>query len=145
MEPTLRKCKYTDIDALLPIEKEGFPNDPYDRKLFNLFVSDTQSYFIVAELGKRVIGYAITAYKGSKAVITSMAVRSTHREKGVGSLLVEAILKEVSDKVPVIELQVETTNKAAISLYHKYSFSEAGLIHNYYADGKDAILMRKEF
>jgi ribosomal-protein-alanine N-acetyltransferase len=145
MEPKLRRSTYTDVDSLLSIEKESFEREPYDRNLFNLFLSDRKSYFIVAEVGKRVVGYAIATYKGSTAVITSMAVRAGYRGKGIGALLLEDILKEVSDKVPVVELQVAVDNKAAIALYRKYSFSEVGIVHNYYGEGKDAILMRKEF
>ncbi|MBQ3435402.1 MAG: GNAT family N-acetyltransferase [Bacilli bacterium] len=61
------------------------------------------------------------------------------KRKGVGSILMEELLKE---KLP-ITLEVSKENERALTLYKKYGFKEVALRKGYY-DGVDGILMEKK-
>ena len=78
-----------------------------------------------------------------------MAVLKEWRSKGIGSLLLETLIRwaEQNPAIEKINLQVLAYNERAISLYLKYGFVEEGrkLRELKYADGTytDAILMSR--
>lgn len=73
-----------------------------------------------------------------------MVVRKNERKKGIGTLLLEKIIKEAekTDKKEIF-LEVNENNFYAIKLYEKFKFEKIGERKKYY-NGKDtAIIMRK--
>jgi ribosomal protein S18 acetylase RimI-like enzyme len=75
--------------------------------------------------------------------IWSIAVSPEFRRQGIG----EALLKAAVNHLAMYErtyLLVDSNNVAAISLYHKISFTETGkIIKEYYRDGDDAVEMAR--
>ncbi len=115
------------------------------RHLFNydrFFGSETPSS------GKRqyIIGFAGFRIMADEAHIISLAVRETHRYRGIGELLLIATIDLAAAlDAHVITLEVRASNTAALSLYRKYGFTQVGLRRGYYIDDKeDAILMSSE-
>jgi ribosomal protein S18 acetylase RimI-like enzyme len=56
-----------------------------------------------------------------------------------------AALDYLIGKVREVKLQVSVRNTAAIGLYIKLSFREAGRLQGYYPNGDDALLMTRQF
>jgi ribosomal-protein-alanine N-acetyltransferase len=134
----IRRCREGDLDDVLMIEEQTFP-DPYDQEIFSqLLVSEPQG-FLVAEDDSGVLGYV--ASSGRYGLIFSLAVSATHRRRGIGRLLMTAVLGYLRGETKRISLQVRVTNSAAIALYHQFSFREQGRIRRYYPDGEDALVM----
>lgn len=90
-----------------------------------------------------VAGYVSIWFMADEAHITSIAVRSSHRGKGVGELLLIASIELARLRGSrKMTLEVRVSNKVAQSLYLKYGFKSAGLRRGYYADNnEDALIM----
>ncbi len=73
-----------------------------------------------------------------EAHIVTIAVRDSHRRQGIGEMLLIAALDLAREKAqPLVTLEVRVSNDAAIRLYEKYGFEQAGLRPRYYSDNKE--------
>ena len=63
---------------------------------------------------------------------------------GIGSKLLEELIKKAEEASSLITLEVNEENKPAIHLYEKYGFKLLGKRKKYYKD-KDALIMTKYF
>jgi ribosomal-protein-alanine N-acetyltransferase len=137
---TIRPCREDDIDQVLMIEAEAFP-DPYDRSTFvQLLATDPEGFF-VAESDGKVVGYVTGACNADDGMVYSIAVDRSSMRRGIGRQLMQAEIDYMAGKAHRIWLQVSVTNTAAISLYESFSFVEKGRLRNYYRNHEDAILM----
>lgn len=76
-----------------------------------------------------------------------MGILPQYRGKGIGSQLLDAVLKHAKKfGLEKVELNVYTSNTAAVALYRKFGFEQEGLIRKYRKlDGEyfDCIAMGK--
>jgi len=93
-----------------------------------------------------IIGFAGFWLMADEAHLINLAVRETHRHRGIGGLLLIATIDLASQlNARIITLEVRASNTAAVNLYGKYGFIQVGLRRAYYVDNKeDAILMSTE-
>jgi ribosomal-protein-alanine N-acetyltransferase len=77
------------------------------------------------------------------AHIVTFAVREEHRNKGIGSLLLDRAFRVAEDEgLPSITLEVRVSNTGPQALYEKWGFRRVGLRKNYYSDNReDAVIM----
>ena len=69
-----------------------------------------------------------------------------YRRQGVAGELLGAFLRFGQANLAFLTLEVRASNEAAIALYRKYGFQEAGRRKQYYdAPREDAIIMTLEF
>ena len=85
-------------------------------------------------------GMLITVDEGQ---ITNIAVHPDHRRKGYGAAITRALLRHAKDaRLESVSLEVRASNTAAIELYKKAGFAEAGRRKGFYAKPtEDAIVM----
>ncbi len=78
-----------------------------------------------------------------EAHITILAVHPDYQGQRLGQLLLYALLRKArSLNLEWATLEVKPSNQAALSLYHKFGFTEAGRRRNYYQDtGEDALIL----
>ena len=78
-----------------------------------------------------------------QAHIINIAVRNSHRGRGIGELLLIAGIDLAYElKALTVTLEVRAGNMTAQNLYAKYGFNKAGIRKGYYTDNKeDAIIM----
>ncbi|NER47837.1 MAG: ribosomal protein S18-alanine N-acetyltransferase [Symploca sp. SIO1A3] len=78
-----------------------------------------------------------------EAHITILAVHPDWRGQGLGQLLLYALLKKAQElQLEWATLEVKPSNQAALSLYQKFGFVEAGRRRCYYQDtGEDALIL----
>ena len=134
----IRAFSERDLGSVLKIEKESFP-DPYDRETFSQLLQSEPEGFIVAEFEDGILGYAASSAR--YGLIFSLAVSADRRRKGVGQMLLEAVLDYLRGRADSVILQVRVSNSAAIQLYQKFGFTEEGRMRRYYSDGEDALTM----
>jgi ribosomal-protein-alanine N-acetyltransferase len=91
---------------------------------------------------------AVAAYGGmlitvDEGQITNIAVHPDHRRKGYGAAITRALLRHAKDaKLESVSLEVRVSNTAAIELYRKTGFVEAGRRKGFYAKPtEDALVM----
>ncbi|MTI71977.1 MAG: ribosomal-protein-alanine N-acetyltransferase [Firmicutes bacterium] len=142
----VRDMKEIDIDSVLEIEKLSF-STPWSKKSFKMEINGNKlSRYIVATNNEKVVGYAGVWLIVDEGHITNIAVHPNKRKKGIGNILLEALIDICKKKdMDRMTLEVREKNFIAHELYKKYGFKDCGKRPGYYADTKeDAIIMWKE-
>ncbi|RSN27830.1 ribosomal-protein-alanine N-acetyltransferase [Amycolatopsis sp. WAC 04169] len=146
LEPLRRK----DIPRCVEIEKILFPGDsPWTAYAFHAEL-DAGGFYLVArpEESDEVIGYAGLAVVGRRgdyeASIHTIGVDPAHQRKGIGTVLLKALLDRADELAAPVFLEVRTDNDAAITLYERHGFERVGLRKRYYQpSGADAYTMAR--
>ena len=88
-------------------------------------------------------GFIAARLAGDEVHINNVAVRDIYRQRGVGSALLGAVLKEGARRgARRALLEVRATNAPAQALYERHGFRTAGRRRNYYAEPtEDALVM----
>lgn len=90
-------------------------------------------------------GHALTSVVVDEAELLHIGVIPAHRRRGHGrALLAAATASWCAVGACTAWLEVRTDNTAARALYQACGWEDAGLRRGYYADGCDAVLMRRE-
>jgi len=99
----------------------------------------------VATVGGQVVGYAVFLMRGKVAHLISIAVHPEHRRKGIGSALLSKVVESTrAGSASLLRLEVRESNLSAQELYVHAGFSASRVIHSYYDDGEDAVVMELE-
>ena len=90
-----------------------------------------------------VAGFAGIWYMVDEAHIVAVGVRSEHRGKGIGELLlISAIEQALELDARVVTLEVRVSNSVARNLYEKFGLTQKGVRKGYYTDNReDALIM----
>ncbi|HTZ42759.1 MAG TPA: ribosomal protein S18-alanine N-acetyltransferase [Jatrophihabitans sp.] len=142
---TLRPMRTTDLDALLPYEKDMFGTESWSRQGYLDELSDTElRYYLVAERDGRPVGSAGLMTVGETAQILTVGVLPAERRRGIGEQLVVALVAEARRRAAgEVLLEVRMDNDAARKLYEKLGFAAIGTRRGYYDQGRvDAVVMR---
>jgi ribosomal-protein-alanine N-acetyltransferase len=93
-----------------------------------------------------LVGFAGLWMMADEAHITNIAVRQSHRRRGIGELLLISMTKLALELgARMLTLEVRASNMAAQSLYYKYGFSLVKVRQGYYTNDKeDALVMAIE-
>jgi ribosomal-protein-alanine N-acetyltransferase len=91
----------------------------------------------------RILGYIGCWFIVDELHISTLAVDQTFRRRGIGKLLLEAVLRHgIEEGAQMVTLEVRESNEPALKLYQKYGFKPVGRRTGYYRDNdEDAILM----
>lgn len=149
-EFSLRPLARSDLEAVLELEHELFPDDAWSPEMFRDEFSQppgSRLYLAAEESKGRLIGYAGMLFSpDSTADVLTIAVRSDRWGRGVGSALLGALVDEASRRGhEAVILEVREDNPRARTLYRNRGFKEIGVRRGYYQpSGVDAIVMRKE-
>jgi ribosomal-protein-alanine N-acetyltransferase len=85
-----------------------------------------------------VVGFVGIWLLVNEAHVVTIAVRDSHRRRGVGELLlIAAIETALRERQSVVTLECRVSNAAALRLYGKYGFEQVGLHRRYYADNQE--------
>lgn len=143
-EISLRRFQLTDLPRIMEIEHSSFGAEAYSEEQFLWRYKSNPEGFIVACVGEEVVGYVTGLLSGQKGHLDSIVVKKEFRGKGIGRQLNDFILNYFQKKkVKVIELEVRPENKKVINWYKRLGFKIVKRIKDYYPDGGDAYLMRK--
>lgn len=138
----IRPFSFSDLDLILQIENQSFPKSPYDWATFlnlsTLYPETFLVYTSTSEVSKRleIWGYIIFSKEGH---IISIAVHPQHRRKGIGTQLLQRVIKEPSLKKAWAE--VRRSNQGAQAFYFKMGFQIMGVVPNYYGN-EDALIIQ---
>jgi ribosomal-protein-alanine N-acetyltransferase len=130
-----------DIAASLP----DLPHWPESAYLDALNPESTPSRIaLVAAGSKEVEGFTVASLLLPQAELESIAVAAGSQRRGVGRMLLDALLSELRTAGAIeITLEVRASNDAARAFYRRAGFVETGTRRAYYADPvEDALLMR---
>lgn len=89
-------------------------------------------------------GFVLARVAADEAEILTLAVAPEARRRGHGAaLLAAAMAQAVARGAAAMFLEVSERNAAAGALYVRAGFAEAGRRRRYYADGADALVLRR--
>jgi ribosomal-protein-alanine N-acetyltransferase len=139
-EPPVRRLAYSDLPAVVSIERRSFPA-PWSLAMFVLELSKPSGICLAASEDGRLFGYLICARYDRVWHLMNVAVAPEHRRRGVASRLIERLVEEAGDELP-FTLEVRVSNREAIAMYERLGFRSAGVRPRYYQDnGEDALIM----
>lgn len=94
-----------------------------------------------AKLRGDIVGYGVVYYDSDGSELVQIAVESACRRGGVGTALLEEILRFLSGEgVPQIVLEVRSRNEAAVAFYRKAGFRTVTTQKDYYRNPQDDAL-----
>ncbi|MEU8847239.1 ribosomal protein S18-alanine N-acetyltransferase [Streptomyces sp. NPDC048564] len=145
----MREMRWWDIDAVLGLEKELFPEDAWSRGMFWSELAHSRGpgatrRYVVAENGERLVGYAGLASAGELADVQTIAVARDHWGTGLGGRLLTELLRAATDfECAEVMLECRVDNVRAQKLYERYGFEAIGFRRGYYQPGNvDALVMK---
>ncbi len=135
------------LDQLAEIEKICFGKDAWSRDMLLSSIRQpfTQIWTAKDIQTSKILAYAVLYLAGDEGDIANIAVLPLYRKMGIGSLLLDTMLKQAkSEGVCSVYLEVRQSNTPAIKLYLSKGFQEIGKRKNYYKNPReDALLMVK--
>ena len=137
MSVNIRAAHPQDLPQVYDLIKELalYENEPNEPTVsLEVFVRDGSGNqpkyrVIVAEEEHEIIGIALyylgySTWKGSMMYLDDLVVRSAHRNKGIGQLLFQELIKKAKEhQVNQLRWHVLDWNKPAISFYNKLNAS----------------------
>lgn len=134
------------LDGVMKIENSCFSR-PWSRQSIESELNNEGSVFLAAVEEGAVIGYIGMSVVIDEGYIYNVAVDEHHRNKGVGSALIGALVTYgKKNNLCFITLEVRKSNVTAASLYSKFGFIKVGERKGYYSSPtEDAVLMTKYF
>ncbi|NEY31368.1 ribosomal protein S18-alanine N-acetyltransferase [Streptomyces sp. PRKS01-65] len=141
--------RWWDIDPVLELERELFPEDAWSRGMFWSELAHARGpeatrRYLVAELDGRIAGYAGLAASGGVGDVQTIAVARDQWGTGLGSrLLTELLRAATAFECAEVLLECRVDNVRAQKLYERFGFEPIGVRRGYYQPGNvDALVMR---
>ena len=142
----IRRMLPEDLAEVCEIEKDNF-SLPWSEKSFLESMEREDTVFLTAVTDEEVVGYLGCYCICGTGEITNVAVKSTHRRKGIGQLLLEKLYQEgAALECEEYFLEVRESNEAAIGLYTRQGFVKEGIRKNFYEmPVENALIMWNHF
>ena len=141
----IRDMEVSDIDRVMEIEAVTFIAPWKKEEMLYEFNENKYANMAVITIEDKVIGFYDYWHTFDSASIAQIAVDPLYQKQGLGSLLMEEIVKECyAKKVRTITLEVRKNNEKAVKLYKKFGFKTVVTKEKYYSNGDDALYMVRE-
>lgn len=142
----IKNCKVSDIKSVLKIEKKSSFSHWTNEMLLNEINNKFSRFKLICSADNNaVMGYVIYRIVADEAEILNIVVDSLFQGNHLGKKLLEYALDDMKAlNVKKIFLEVAESNNIAQNFYTNLNFKQYGTRKNYY-NGKNAILMKKEF
>jgi ribosomal-protein-alanine N-acetyltransferase len=142
--------RWWHIEELLPIEADLFGVEQWSAAMFWNELANGNFYLVARDAGGGcdggIVGYAGLSVGDAEVWVQNIAVRRDLQRRGVGRVLLEALLAEASSRgVKAVLLEVAVDNLPAQRLYTDYGFETVGVRKGYYQPtNTDALVMRRD-
>ena len=134
------------VPQVAALERECF-SMPWSETMLEDSLYDSNASFIVAEDEEgNILGYAGLHAVLDEGYIDNIAVEEAARRHGVASALLDVYCRFAEVNLAFLTLEVRKSNAAAIALYEKHGFQQAGIRPGFYSKPReDAIIMTRYF
>jgi [ribosomal protein S18]-alanine N-acetyltransferase len=147
--PVLREMRWWDIDQVMALESELFPQDAWSRGMFWSELAAARHprasrHYVVAWAAGHAVGYGGLAAVAGTGDIQTIGVRGDHQGTGLGARLLTELLRQATAfECREVLLEVRVENARAQRLYERFGFEPIGVRRGYYQPGgTDALVMR---
>ncbi len=134
------------LKGVMAIERQVYPR-PWSPNLFLSEMTEMRNRtYLVARLGRELVGYGGIMSYGEEAHVTTIAVDPAHHRRKIGTrLLFELIQEGIRLGARAVSLEVRVSNWGAQRLYSRFGFRPVGVRKGYYQEtGEDALVMWTE-
>lgn len=163
----IRAATGADVAAIVAIDHASF-TQPWSPRSFEKAVANTKTIALVAHpdtaarvqaasgdaaggeavndkaIGGEIVGFGVAYTVGDEGEVLTLAIAATARGCGLGRTLLQTLLQQCAARgARQMFLEVRAGNTNAQRLYERCGFAPVGLRRRYYADGEDAIVMKK--
>lgn len=141
-ESQIRPMGEADLSAVVAIEQQ-VQYAPWSRQQFAQSLQAGHACWVLVQ-GPQVLGYAVLQTVLDEASLLIMAVQPARQGQGLGRHLLAQALERLPQSIQMVFLEVRVSNQAAIRLYDRLGFCEAGRRRNYYPapqGQEDALVM----
>ncbi|MEU4818619.1 MULTISPECIES: ribosomal protein S18-alanine N-acetyltransferase [Micromonospora] len=142
----LGRFRWWHIDEVLPIEADLFGAEQWSAAMFWNELANGHFYLVATDDDGAVLGYAgLAVSPPDEAWVQNVAVRRDAHRRGIGRLLLEALLAEAARcGARSTLLEVAADNAPAQRLYATYGFEPIGVRRGYYQPSNtDALVMQR--
>ena len=142
--PSIRFATGWDLRQVLQIDRVSFSRQ-WDYDTFKSALKDVFFVFEERKILKKLRGFLVASYsEGTNSVmIRKVAVHPGHRNKGIGTRFIKAVLDELAKmNVREVNLHVHISNTGAIKLYERLGFKIVQIDRPDYAEDESFYLMR---
>lgn len=142
----IRSGGVQDLARLVALENDSFVGDRLSRRSLRRHLGNASSDLLVALDDGELAAYALVLRRRGSRLgrIYSIAVDARARGRGLGQCLLDAIECQARrHDLTELRLEVRTDNEAAVRLYRRNGYQPFGRHAGYYADGVDALRLRK--
>ncbi|VAW76356.1 Ribosomal-protein-S18p-alanine acetyltransferase [hydrothermal vent metagenome] len=141
--PTFRPLSVADLDAIMEIEQRAYPF-PWSQGIFRDCLRVGYCCWCY-EIDDEIHAYGVMSVAAGESHILNLTVCPESQRQGFGIKLMQHFLRLARrHNADIVMLEVRPSNIAAIRLYEKLGFNEAGVRPNYYPAGEgreDALLL----
>lgn len=144
LRTVVRKAMISDLPRILEIGKASLHSTYSEKDLYFDMQENPIAYFYTALVDGYVVGYLDFFVTFNSATIVQIAVDEAYRKKGIGNLLLGAMIRECEaqgEPVEFLTLEVRKSNENAQRFYKKHKFAPVTVKKAYYDDGEDAVYM----
>ncbi len=145
----LRPADPADLPALVLLEAVCFSTDRISARSFRRWLNDDKALLLVMDtpgVPSSLQAYALVLWHGHGRVarLYSLAVDPALRGHGLGRQLIDACVEAaVARGCQELRLEVSEANQPALVLYRQSGFEPFARHPAYYADGTDALRLRR--
>jgi ribosomal-protein-alanine N-acetyltransferase len=143
VELDITRMRRRHLKGVMAIERQVYPR-PWSPNLFLSEMSELRNRaYLVARIGKEVVGYGGVMCYGEEAHVTNIAVDPAHHRHKIGTrLLYDLVQESLRMGAMAVSLEVRVSNWGAQRLYSRFGFRPVGIRKNYYQEtGEDAVVM----
>ena len=121
-----------DIDAIVRIDREAFPDTPMPEPAYRYHLARGDE-LLLATASTNVVGFALYSYDGAnEGYLSSLAVDDAYRGRGIGPALVSRAAKwAFAQGADHLALRTEEDNSTAIGVYRGLGFKHTGSGNDY--------------
>jgi len=140
-----------DLPVLVSMERVLFADSPWSMGQFKeefKGVPNSRYFMVATNEQDQIVGYAavLVVAPGVEADVLTVAVLPEYARKGIAThFMNELETWSQAKQALAMMLEVGTENTSAIALYEKLGYQTIATRKNYYGQGQDAFVMRKEF
>lgn len=146
MEYTLVPMDRSHLAEVAELERLCFAVPWTEEMLAEELYNPTASFLVAEGPEGEVFGYAGLHVVLDEGYIDNVAVRPSCRKQGIADRLLDTFCRFGQAHLAFLTLEVRPSNTAAVALYEKHGFQEAGRRKGYYEDPKeDALLLTRTF
>ncbi|MFC0096380.1 ribosomal protein S18-alanine N-acetyltransferase [Micromonospora marina] len=142
----LGRFRWWHIDEVLPVEADLFGAEQWSAAMFWNELANGHFYLVATDDDGSLLGYAgLAVSPPDEAWVQNVAVRRDAQRRGIGRLLLEALLAEAARRgARSTLLEVAADNAPAQRLYAGYGFEPIGVRRGYYQPSNtDALVMQR--